>query len=68
MIKEIILIAFLITMIILFFLIQNERNKEMKFAVTDENTEKLNKLILALKEYSKNHSDLASVLNKLGLL
>ncbi len=67
MIKEIILIIFLIIMALMYYLLQNEREKEYQISGANETTEKLNKLILALKEYSKSHSDLASVLKKLGI-
>jgi hypothetical protein len=33
-----------------------------------EDETKLNKIIAILKEYSKNHSDLAKLMNKTGLL
>ncbi len=51
-------------MALMYYLLQNEREKGYQISGANETTEKLNKLILALKEYSKSHSDLASVLKK----
>ncbi len=67
MIKELILIVFLVVLSVLYYLLQSERNKETNISSANETSEKLNKLILALKEYSENHADLASVLKKLGI-
>jgi len=38
-----------------------------RYTGMNETSEKLNKLILALKEYSKNHPDLVTVLKRFGI-
>ncbi|MBI2416741.1 MAG: hypothetical protein HYV28_02370 [Ignavibacteriales bacterium] len=59
--KELITAAFLIAMIILYGLILLDRKHE-------SSDSRLEKLIEAMKEYSKEHPDFKKILSKVGLL
>lgn len=61
--KEVIVIIFFIAIVILYTLVVYERRKQTQ----ESETVRLNKLISALKDYSRNHPDLAETLKRMGL-